>query len=156
MKIEFENECYKLSFPISKKIKIDNSFLWLIFEINNNIINEKKIENITENSFTIYILLKHFFKEFGTKIKYMYFDVKHDLINKKIHFQTKSPLLNNTNELLNLDIMIKYENTLEQNNLLITIQNNDIPEDLGLENFISKIIIKIFKNLKEYLESQLC
>ena len=156
MKIQFENECYKLYFPISKNIKIDNSFLWLLFEVNNSIITEKKIENITDNSFTIYVLLKHFFKEFGTKIKYMYFDVKHDFNNKKIHLQSKSPILENPNELLNLDIFIEYETTLEQHNLLVTIQNNDIPEDLGLENFISKIIIKIFKNLKEYLERQIC
>ena len=164
MNIEYNNN-YKLTFDMSSNLleKIINiHFFQLFFDLNKNMIESINIENTDLNKYSIVLLLKHYFKELGIKQKYLKLDLHHDLTKECFIIQTNNELfmdiIKNT-ELLNIDVFFKYNKiTNSKYSFVITVTNMDTThlEDIGIEKMIGKIIIKIFNNLKEYIEKSIC
>jgi hypothetical protein len=165
MNIEYTDNNYKLTFDISSQLldKIMNiHFFELFFDLNKNMIETINIENVDSNKYTIILLLKHYFKELGVKQKYLKLNLIHDITNECFIIQTNNLLfmeiIKNT-ELLNIDIFFKY-NKITDSRYLFVIKvikmDTEHLEDIGIEKMIGKIIIKIFNNLKEYIEKNTC
>jgi hypothetical protein len=156
MKIEYKENGYKLWFDMNiSKINVD--LIYLLLEVNKNIIESKKILCIDENKYTIQLLLKHLFKDLGIHQKYLSFDLHHDREKNCFTMNTNNNVIENI-ELLNINISIQYQFIKDIQYLFyVKIQNIDSidVEEFGIEKVIGKIIIKIFNNLKEYVEGNI-
>lgn len=159
MKINYENNIYTLSFNISKVEKVMNmNLLYLFFEVNKNIIDNKIIDN--DNGF---ILVKHLFKDMGVRQQYLQINMSHDIENNCFHIKTQKEVFfnvpNNT-EMLDINILIKYIKLIDSSYsfcVIIKNMNSQINiEDFNLDKIIGKFIIKLFNNLKEYIEENIC
>jgi len=165
MNIEYNDNNYNLTFDMTSNLleKIMNiHFFELFFDLNKNMIETINIEKSDSDKYTIILLLKHYFKELGVKQKYLKLNLHHDIINECFTIQTNKQLfmdiIKNT-ELLNIDIFFKY-NRITNNKYSFEIKVTKIDtedlEDIGIEKMTGKIIIKIFNNLKEYIEKSIC
>lgn len=159
MKINYEDNTYTLTFNINKVEKVMNmSLLYLFFEVNKNIIDNKIIDN--DNGF---ILVKHLFKDMGIRQQYLQINMSHDKENNCFHIKTQKEIFfnvpNNT-EMLDINILIKYIKLIDSSYsfcVIIKNMNSQINiEDFNLDKIIGRFIIKLFNNLKEYIEENIC
>jgi len=162
MKIEYKDNIYKLKFDITSNIlfeKILNiHFFDLFFDVNKNIIENKMIQNIELNKYYIYLKLTHFFKELGITQKCVNLELIHDIKECAFIINTKENIIVDENiELLYINALIKYKKITDNNYLFdVIIENEEFDiEDIGIEKVVGKIIIKIFNNLKEYIEKNI-
>ena len=162
MKIEYKDNIYNLKFDISSNMLFEKllniQFFELFFDVNKNIIEDKKIQNIELNKYNIYLKLTHFFKELGISQKCINLEVTQDIKENYFIINTNDKIIVSENiELLHIKVLIKYRKITENNYLFeIIIENEDFDiEDIGIEKIVGKIIIKIFNNLKEYIEKNI-
>ena len=162
MKIEYKDNSYNLQFDITSNMLFEKllniHFFELFFDVNKNIIEDKKIQNIELNNYNIYLNLTNFFKEKGISQKCINLDVVHNIKDKIFIINTNNNLIVDENiELLHINALIKYKKITDNNYLFeIIIENEDIDiQDIGIEKIVGKIIIKIFNNLKEYIEKNI-
>jgi hypothetical protein len=159
MKIDYKENIYTLTFNISNVEKVLNmSFLFLFLEVNKNIIDNKIINN--NNGF---ILVKHLFKDMGIKQQYLQINMIHNIEDNCFHIKTQKDLffnIPNNTEMLDINILIKYIKTTDLNySFSVTIENINSQiniKDFNLDKIIGKFIIKLFNNLKEYIEENIC
>jgi len=162
MKIEYKDNIYNLQFDISSNMLFEKllniEFFNVFFDVNKNIIENKHIENVELNKYNIYLKLTHFFKELGISQKCINLEVTQDMKENSFIINTNDNLIVSENiELLHIKVLIKYKKTTENNYFFeIKIENEDFDiEDIGIEKLVGKIIIKIFNNLKEYIEKNI-
>jgi len=162
MKIEYKDYIYKLQFDITSNMLFEKllniHFFELFFDVNKNIIEDKKIQNIELNNYNIYLKLTHFFKELGITQKCVNLELIHNIKENAFIINTKENIIVDENiELLHINALIKYKKITDNNYLFeIIIENEDIDiQDIGIEKIVGKIIIKIFNNLKEYIEKNI-
>ena len=162
MKIEYKDNIYKLQFDITSNMlfeKILNiQFIDLFFDVNKNIIEDKTIQNIELNKYHIYLKLTHFFKELGITQKCINLNLIHDVKECVFIINTNENLIISENiELLHIKALLKYKKITDNKYLFdVIIENEDSDiEDIGIEKIVGKIIIKIFNNLKEYIEKNI-
>ena len=159
MKINYENNTYTLSFCIDNVVNLINmNLIYLFFELNKNIIDDKII-----NDDNAIFLIKHLFKDIGVKQQYLKVNMTHDMDNSCFYIKTQKDLvfdIPQKSELLNMDVLIKYAKLTESNysfNVIIKVIDSQINiEDFNLDKIIGKFIIKLFNNLKEYIERNIC
>ena len=96
----------------------------------------------------------------GVKQQYLKVKMNHDIENNCFSIKPQEDLnfINPPNtEMLNIDVVIKY-NKIDDSNysfyVIIDLCKNI--EDFNLDKIIGKIIIKLFNNLKEYIEGNIC
>jgi len=159
MKINYENNTYTLSFDIKNVEKLINmNLLYLFFEVNKNIIDYKLIK---DNNGVF--LIKHLFKDMGIKQQYLQVNMIHDVEDNHFYIKPYKDLnfnIPDNTELLDIDVLINYSKTthaLYSFNVKIHIIDPKIKiEDFNLDKIIGKFIIKLFNNLKEYVERNIC
>jgi hypothetical protein len=87
----------------------------------------------------------------------------HDIKNNMFRIITNNKLNFNVpknTEILDIDILIKYKKLTDLNySFHVIIENKNIEENIAhfkVEKLIGKFIIKLFNNLKEYIEGNVC
>ena len=162
MKIEYKDNIYKLQFDITSNMLFEKllniHFFDLFFDVNKNIIENKNIQNIELNKYYIYLKLTHFFKELGISQKCINLELIHNMKENVFIINTNENIIVNENiELLHISALIKYKKITDNNYLFdVRIENEELDiEDMNIEKLVGKIIIKIFNNLKEYIEKNI-
>jgi len=158
MKIQYENNTYSLSFDITNVEQLLNmNLIYLFFEVNNNIIEYKFIQD--NNGI---FLIKHLFKDLGIKQQYLKVNMNHDTENNCFIIKSQNNIpfnISNNSDLLDLNILINYNKINQKNysfDVIIKINDSQINiEDYNLDKIIGKFIIKLFNNLKEYIEKNI-
>jgi hypothetical protein len=162
MKIEYKDNIYKLQFDITSNMLFEKllniHFFDLFFDVNKNVIEDKNIQNIELNKYYIYLKLTHFFKELGITQKCVNLELMHNMKENAFIINTNENIIVNENiELLHINALIKYKKITDNIYLFdVIIENEELDiEDMGIEKLVGKIIIKIFNNLKEYIEKNI-
>jgi len=143
---------------------INFNIIQLIYEINKDIFDECNIEIINENEATVYIIMKHYFKEIGFPQKYCYLNVKllKNINNIQFQFKTiydKRPSTVKVPKeatLLLIDNMEVIYNIIDDHNIDLThnvyfSKNFEIPE--FVENFSLILFSKMFIRTKQFIEN---
>jgi len=157
---------YKLSFDIENNNIymsqiIDFSLLKLIYDLNPDIYENFKFENINENEGVYIILLKHFFEDIGFPQRYSVIHIKKIVDEKCITFKSqtinsnKPDIVPNEAELLLLENLTCICDIVNPHKINFSININlDIELDIPLyvEKMIGIIIHKIFKRVKQFIE----
>ena len=159
MKIEYNDNTYNLTFSIDRVGNLLNmNLLYLFFEVNRNIIDSKIIKD--DNGF---FLITHLFKDIGIKQKYLKVNMCHDSLNNIFTINTQNELdfeIPKNTEILEVDISIKYYKLSDLHySFQVNIENKNVDENIQhfkVEKIVGKFIIKLFNNLKEYIEGNIC
>jgi hypothetical protein len=169
MNVVYKDNIITLNFSIINNnlfiTKLLNLNLFNIFyQVNKNVIDVFDI--VAQNTNKIYVLIKHLFKDLGFLQKYLHLNVIHDEQNHKFILTTlKEPndLIINTasdtsidnKELFDTTIIIHYFLINEHAaNISVSVSNIYFKEEY-IQKIVSKIIIKLFNNLKLFIDNYL-
>ena len=153
---------------INIKNIINNTIINIIYEINKNTIFSNYSCCINENNpkkITVFLLLNHFFKDFGISQKYIHLDIEfEDEQDSKIiiHATTNNNNLNTVNftiekcELLLIDDVkitcyIKTQHDISFESIIIFNNTNEIPD--YIEKMSCTLINKLFLRTKQFIEN---
>lgn len=157
MKINYEDNEYTLTFTIHNIKQINMNLIYLFFDVNKNIIDYTEI-----NDNNVYFLIKNLFKDLGVKQQYLKINMNHNIENNCFYIKTQKNLLFNipiNTELLDIDVLINYNKLSHLDysfSVVIQFPNSININNFNLDKIIGKFIIKLFNNLKEYIERNIC
>lgn len=172
MNVEYKDNIITLKFSIVnnnlfiKKLLNLNIFN-IFYKVNKKIIDVFDVFDIVaQNTNKIYVLIKHLFKDLGFLQKYLHLNVIHDEQNHKFILTTlkkQNDLIINTaadtsidnKELFDTTIIIHYFLINEHAaNISVSVSNIYFKEEY-IQKIVSKIIIKLFNNLKLFIDNYL-
>lgn len=135
----------------------DFHFLKLIFGLT-DIFEHFHMDIHTTSSATVFILMKHFFEDFGYSQKYLYLNVTREKEENRIDYKVKSSILPiEIKEKIDaddipIDFSISFDfDTSHKMRMKISVHFCEIIPEF-IEKMIAPIVKKIFFNLKQYIE----
>jgi len=164
MSISYNNNIYTVNLKFNNnhiylKNLLNNNLFSLFYEINKNIIDSFEIIKIDEQKCKIFLILKHLFKDLGISQTYLFLIVNHDIDNNCFIIETQQYQQEMEKyNVLNMDqlkpqILIKYIVNNDFNYDIHVNISNIIIQEKYLQNLIGNIIIKLFNNLKIFINN---
>ena len=158
---------YKLRFHLEnnniyiEKI-IDFPLIKLVYDLNPDVYEQTKIENISDTQAKITLLLKHFFEDLGMPQRYSYvYMTKHTEINN-ITFITKSITTEKPagmpidSELMPLQDLIGSFDIVSPHRANVTFDivfHERFNTPVFAEKIIAQILLKVFTRVKQFIEN---
>jgi hypothetical protein len=141
---------------------IDFGFIKLIYQLNNDIIDNIDFYQIDDNTIQATIIIKHFFKDIGISQKYLYITIHKKIIDNCIEFNA-IPISDSSPDNVPIESeVMRIQNfttkcyCLSPNSIYFEIHilfENNVTIPIVAENLIGPIVFKIFKRIKQFIDN---
>lgn len=151
-------EIYERKIDIRKMFCFDK--LHILKDLNSDIIEKIDITNICDDTATIFILYKHFFKDLGFSQYGIFIDVVREEKEKEniVEFTaSNSKMIRSDYRILPIDTFsMKIRKDAETNKFTVitkVILNINFEISRAIEKLILQIVYKIFTRIKQFIEN---